>query len=378
MGKKILYVDDNLETGWTRLEEIDCEFVAKGPNDFDTDSDISAALNGINVVLMDYELHGSEDVSSVPIDGIELLERFRAVIRHHQLLGDQVPLLTIYTGKLEKLINDFRCPSAPHLVARHANVDWVFEKGKTQIGTEITRHRLDTISSGFKFKFKNNETEYENHLMSFLKLPPDLPWTSLAKEHLHEARPPIQTMEKAIDHAILMKWLLQVALPVHGCFVDLPWIATRLHLQLGELSEALRDKPTSKFSKLLSKCKYKGALAEFYLEERYWRAGIIHVIWDLTRGLSPVNTKVRKILVEEIEKEIPILAENAPVLLVSPVNFEQTNQVADMDDAVQVQPDFWPEGVDLPWVEISEVEKDRELRAIVINEDRYRLPGNLI
>ena len=44
-----------------------------------------------------------------------------------------------------------------------------------------------------------------------------------------------------------------------------------------------------------------------------------------------------------------------------------------MKDAVQVQPDFWPPGVDLPWVEISEVKKDRKLRAIVIDADKDRL-----
>ena len=45
-----------------------------------------------------------------------------------------------------------------------------------------------------------------------------------------------------------------------------------------------------------------------------------------------------------------------------------------MNDAVQIQPNFWPTEVELPWVRISEVEKDSKLRAIVVSEDRERLP----
>ena len=377
MRKKILYIDDDLQTGWARLKDTEYEFVEKAPTDFDTDSEILAALHGKNIVLMDYKLHDSEDTPSVPIDGIELLERFRAVIRHHQHQGDQVPLLTIYTGKLEELIKDFGCPSAPHLVARQANVDWVFEKGKPRIGTEITRHRLDAIISGFEFKFRKNETDGEDQLFSFLKLPEDLPWTDLAKVDVRVARSPTQAINNANSCATLMRWLLQVALPIRGCFVDLPWIATSLHMRPKEFSDALRDKPNSKFSKLLSEYRYKGALADFYSEERYWRAGINYLVWKFTEGLSPLNSDVRDSLSEAIGKEIPVLNERHPVLLVDLNTFQETSQVFDLDYAVQVQPDFWPAGVDLPWVKRSDAEDDQELWAIVISEDRERLPGDL-
>ena len=45
------------------------------------------------------------NTSSAPIDGIELLERFRAAIRAlQQRGGSSIPLLTIYTGKYDKLV----------------------------------------------------------------------------------------------------------------------------------------------------------------------------------------------------------------------------------------------------------------------------------
>ena len=36
-------------------------------------------------------------------------------------------------------------------------------------------------------------------------------------------------------------------------------------------------------------------------------------------------------------------------------------------------PDLWPEGVEFPWIEISKVKNDRELRTIVVSGDRERL-----
>ena len=77
--------------------------------------------------------------------------------------------------------------------------------------------------------------------------------------------------------------------------------------------------------------------SDFY-PVRYWKAGIDHLIWRLTQGRSTSNTDVSKNLKKEIEKRISPLNEEAPVLLVSPYTFEQTGEIADMKDAVQIQP----------------------------------------
>ena len=373
MGKKILYVDNNLEVGRSTLKETDLKFVERMPDELDKDSAVLKALRGINIVLMDYDLHEEDSVSSAPIDGIELLERFRAAIRTLQLAGSSIPLLTIYTGKYDKLVKELNCRSAPFLVARRANVDWVFAKGIARKGMEVTARRLKSILSGFELDLSQYGTDDEKPLFSFLALPRDLPWTDLAKEQVRDARPPIQTMRSGIDRATLMTWLLQVALPIPGCFVSLEWAAVRLRISPEELATAVQEKAESNFSISLDKCRYEGPLADFY-PVRYWKAGIDHLIWKLTQGRSPTNTDVRKKLTKEIGERIPPLNEEAPVLLVSPDTFEQTGQIADIKDAVQIQLDLWPAGVEFPWIEISKVKNDRELRAIVVSEDRERLP----
>ena len=373
MGKKILYVDNNLEVGRFTLEGTDLEFVARMPDELGNDSAVLEALSGIDVVLMDYDLHEEDTVSSAPIDGIELLERFRAAIRTLQREKNSTPLLTIYTGKYDKLVKELNCPSAPFLVASRANVDWVFAKGSARKGTEITACRLQSILSGFELNFEQHGTDDENQLFSFLALPDGLLWSKLAKEQVRDARPPIQTMRSGIDRATLMRWLLQVALPIPGCFVSLDWAAVRLRISPEELATAVKENAESNFSKSLDECRYVGALADFH-PVRYWKAGIDHMIWKLTQGRSSTNSDVRENLTKAIEKDILALKEEAPVLLVSPDTFEQNNQIDDMNNAVQIQPDLWPAEVELPWVRISEVEMDSKLRKIVVSEDRERLP----
>ena len=373
MEIKILYVDDNLETGRSTLSNTGLQFAERTPHELRKDSAVLEALRGIDFVLMDYDFHEEGTASSAPIDGIELLERLRAAIRTPQQAGSPIPLLTIYTGKYDKLVEELNCPSAPYLVARRANVDWVFEKGKARKGTEITTCHLKSILSGFELNFEQHGTDDENLLFSFLALPGDLPWAGLAREQVRDARPPIQTMRSGVDRATLMRWLLQVALPIPGCFVSLEWAAVRLRISPEKLTAAVQENAESNFSKSLNECRYEGVLANFY-PIRYWKAGIDHLIWRLTQGRSTLNTDVRNNLTEEIGTSIPPLNEEAPVLLVSPDSFEQTGEIVDLKDAVQIQPDLWPPEVELPWVKISDVKNDRELRLIVVNEDRERLP----
>ena len=373
MGKKILYVDDNLETGRSTLEDTSCEFVERTPYELRTDSAVLKALHGIDVVLMDYDLHEGDTTSSVPIDGIELLERLRAANRTLQEEKNAIPILTIYTGKYSQLVKEFDCPSAPHLLARRANVDWVFAKGSKPMGAKLTTSRLNAMLSAFESDFGHHGVDVENLLFSFFGLPRDLPWTDLATEQVRDARPPIQTMRRGIDRATLMRWLLQVALPIPGCFVSLDWVAVRLRISPEELATAVKENAESNFSKSLDECRYVGALADFH-PVRYWKAGIDHMIWKLTQGRSSTNSDVRENLTKAIEKNILALKEEAPVLLVSPDTFEQNNQIDDMNNAVQIQPDLWPAEVELPWVRISEVEMDSKLRKIVVSGDRERLP----
>jgi hypothetical protein len=170
-----------------------------------------------------------------------------------------------------------------------------------------------------------------------------------------------------------MRWLLQVALPFPGCFLGMESVAVRLSVTPGGLQSALDRQPDSELADLLDRCQYHGALADFF-PARYWKAGIDRILWEATEGRSMANAEVRERTMRMIGEEVDLLAKSNPVLVVSPETFELKSEVADISDAVQIQPDVWPPEIDPPWVRIDDVAQDRTLRAMVVSQDRDRLP----
>lgn len=326
MAADILYVDDDHGAGRSWLEEGDFNYNCKSPEEVSSDNDISDALQGIKIVLMDYNLHeqGLDTDLTLPIDGIELLERFRAVIRRHGQEGMIRPLLVIYTGKTTRLTEEFsRRSSAPHVLASRANVDWVFPKGLGQEAKENSR-RLKSMLSGLDLEFEEANSDPEQRLYELLKLPNEKPWNELAKQQVNNIRPPISSMLEDNHHVELMKWLLQISLPLPtypGCFVDLKWVAVRLGMNPGEFSSAVKRNPGADLSRVLEDCKYKGMLADFF-GCRYWKAGADYFIWEYTRGQHSSPQDLQDKLSPIIGEEVSFLNQRSPVFLVSPENFE--------------------------------------------------------
>lgn len=373
MTARVLYVDDNLDTGRSRLDESGVPYLEKSPEGVITDDDISKALEGIHIVLMDYDLHEIDQGGGTPIDGIELLERFRATIRRHRQDGRAVPLLTIYTNEFNKLAEQHdECPSVEYMLARRANVDWVFKKQGPEVLHDPFKLQLMECLQALEFDLQDCGDDVEKQLSAFLARPEDFDWSQLALEQLLDARPPIHDLAGISGRTSVMRWLLQVALPFPGCFVDLNSVAVRLRLQPEALRTALNDAPESEFSSLLSGCEYRGVLSNFF-QKRYWKAGVDHIVWQATKGRSPANLDVYDSLTRMIGTVVPQLPEPSPVLVVSPETFVLTDEVVDLLDVVQIQPDLWPAGIEPPWIRLSEVMNDSTLRAMVVSKDRDRV-----
>ena len=98
-----------------------------------------------------------------------------------------------------------------------------------------------------------------------------------------------------------------------------------------------------------------------------------NLIWNYTRGLRPSTQELKDKLISLIGTNVSTLNQRSPVFLVSPTTFEPSEETCEIDDAVQIKPEFWPDGIELPWVKIEQCRNDQELKSIVINEDRHRL-----
>ena len=144
-NKDILYVDDELETGRVWLSENFC-FQEKTPEEVFSHEDITSALKGVKIVLMDYHFDENQDgslsSSERPIDGMELLERFRAGIRHKGTQTGAIPLLALYTGQYDELIDQLDCLGPIWAVSKKANIDWIFKKGSVDSDPEKNTRQL--------------------------------------------------------------------------------------------------------------------------------------------------------------------------------------------------------------------------------------------
>ncbi|WP_043755933.1 hypothetical protein [Imhoffiella purpurea] len=374
MSDPILYIDDDLPTGLPRLKANGCTVREKGPRDVADDEAISAVLQDTKIVLMDYGLHDQDASSSAPLDGLELLERFRAKIRRHHDQGASVPLLTIYTHQVARLAEQLDdCPVAPYMLARRANVDWIFDKQLPSDTEDTLGIQLQGMLDAFDLDIGSPEESVERQLGTFLELPNETNWEDLALEQVLDTRPPVQKdLSPPGARVRMMRWLLQEALPFPSCFVGLDTIAVRLHLDPDSLSAALDRNPDSSLATCLEGARYCGPLASFF-PTRYWKAGVDAIVWNMTEGRSPANAAIRQMIADAIgEKAQPIEVAD-PVLVVSTDTFELTGQVASIDAAVQIQTDFWPPTIEPPWVRIDDIARDRKLRAIVVSKDRDRI-----
>jgi hypothetical protein len=345
MSKPILYIDDDLATGRPRLEATGLDlFREKSCQDVFDDRSISEALQDTKIVLMDYGLHDDGASSSAPLDGLELLERFRARIRRHHDQGASAPLLTIYTNQISRLAAEHdECPVVPYMLARRANVDWVFEKQAPSDGEDAFGRQLEEMLRAFDLEIASSGGEVERQLATFLGLPEPSDWSELALEQLLDMRPPVQKdLSRPGARVALLRWLLQVALPFPGCFVSLDSIAVRFRLPPRICPPRSLETPSRSLPRLLDRSPLSRTPFCFF-PTRYWKAGIDYIVWRMTEGRSPANPTVRQTIAERSGKSFHLIEVADPVLVVSPETFELTGDIARSMTRFRSKPTYGPQ-----------------------------------
>ena len=259
MVASILYVDDDPDTGRDVIAASKIDFRPIDSFDGLTVGKILQEIEKVHVVLMDYDLY--EKGHSEYLDGLELLERFRAAIRRAGDKDKRVPALALLTGKSQQIAEQFNCPQVEPFLSRLTNVDWIFPKGVSQL--RYANNISAQISSFFNAAFAvhqewGNENALDPQLREMLKLNEDdiSGWVDEAFEEFRASRPPLQELIKRKDGNELLRWLLHIALPFPSCFVDLDWIAIKLGIQV----DALRTHLKGVESKLAYELELRGIL----------------------------------------------------------------------------------------------------------------------
>lgn len=371
----VLYVDDRHETGEGRIKHDRINIKMRNPSDVATPSEIEAAVSDIDAILMDYDLHELSSVESLKdsdqvIDGLELLERIKAVvIRRHSKQATtsfERPLVAIFSNKVDEFKSTVGAISIP-AAARMQDVDWIWKKTDLETATDLV-----TILSARRRLFDTNWQDKHDLVRAQLKPLMGIDeesWADTAMEHLEAMRLPIQALVKKNDAAALLRHLLQVVLAYPGALIDRVHVAQRLRIPVPDLVDILTGEPSSLVDGL-AKCRFSGVLSDF-ADDRYWRAGVDALVWDLTDGRSISSEEGRKRLFEAAGRTWSPIP--GPVVPVVDADFQMTEELVDVSGAVQIQPDEWPPQAEPPWISIDTIRHDEELRAMVVPRDRERL-----
>jgi hypothetical protein len=350
--------------------------VAKEPRDLNSLKQIQYALSDRNIILMDYDLHEEItffDAYQEPIDGLELLERIEAVIRRRP--DNKARALAIFSGKTSDLAQHLGCTDLPFVLAAKANIDWVFEKGHTKWSfLPRTPQLLSSLSAALERvegHWADDIEGVETQISDVLGLSNAEGWRSVAHEQIRDAYPPLQSLTRHNDGTLFVRWLLQVVLPFPGPLIDLRNLAVSLRIQPQALESHWHQIEKSELRYVIEPYKYTGILNDF-MGVRFWRAGIQDLAWELRRRgrddgstLSEFASKLANVKFEPIDTTEPVLTVDC--------DFRQTDTVVDINEAVQIQPDEWPVGVEMPFVKLEDVENDSLLKSIVVARDLERV-----
>lgn len=379
VDQRILYVDEDPQIGSIVLSQLGIDFRKEFPGSLRTRDQIRSALEGVDLVLMDYDLIEGNDELAPPFDGLELMQRIRSVCNSKESSQDQkIPFMALFTNRFEEIIATHECNSRlPSLVSRDLNVDWVFFKTRTDdpltAASNLTDHRVKEILSVLDMNFLALDlpSAKETALLDLLGLLQSETWCLAAFATIVDAGLPKYEVFERNNIVALVKWLIQVGLPFEGCLTSLPAIALRFELAPAEFTKTVLESSTSKFVTSMDRFRYSGKFASFY-PNRYWRLGISDFLFSYTKGESPSNSEIRNRIFEDLGHALPALDCTNSCLKSDPDSFHLSEQTAPFSSLFQVEPRNWPSGIEYPWIDVEVLKHNGGLRSLIISDDIER------
>jgi len=366
----VLTIDDDDQNAIELKLQNAVDVLTRTPDEVTT-----ADLKKANVVLIDYQIEdwpGRQEVDSIslqPGNGVALAAVLRSQVEEH--IADQRRAFAIHSGKLNELSGGLPALYREHAIARTLNLEWVFSKRQNQKGPKLDV-QVAALAGGVKAlpkEWPENPEKAQRVVDRLLATPTRQPWGSRAAADVDACHPPIHAWAAATNGMAFIRWLLHQVLPYPSFLLEDRYLAARLCVKVESLREALASE--SKARRVLTPLHYTGVLAEF-LGERWWRAGVEHMLWEWTDG-DPFNAAVvREAVRTHVSKTLEPLALNRPVVCVDPRSFRPLDQTIDVINAVEIKPDDWPAYAEQAWVHIDDT-KDEGIAALVVPQDRQRI-----
>lgn len=365
---RVLLIDDKSE--WP--EALSLILIQNGlsamwrtPDDLEVDE-----LYAADLVLVDLDLG---DFATKTFPSLEAPDglAFSTLLRRQKKLIDPKakPIgFALVSGNVDELAAPFPSIKRIPLLSKQHNLEWIFRKENAE---ECAR-AVGSLACAIR-DIPNNWGDGIQTFKEFSKpfgivgaKDVETCWTEIEKCH-----PPIYEITRWTHGLALVRWMLHTIL-YYPCFLwDENYVAARLRVSHASLIAALTE--SKKLQKLLAPARYEGFLKDF-AGPRWWRHRIEALAWELTAGDSQNSELLRAALVKKTGFAFDASPASVPFVCRDKDYSYVTESVA-LADAVRVQPDDWPPYADAAWMRIADVNGDAELRALVVQDDRSRLPA---
>lgn len=328
-------------------------------------------LTRADLVLVDARLENwterdaQSSIALQPSTGMALA----VLLREHLDLKEKAQLtaFALHTGHLDQIRGRIPAASAPNVVARLNNLEWVFSKTETRRFEKMLI--LANAVRALPSEWPECEEESKAKLQSLLAMSEDETWFDRCWREVQDSHPPMHELRTKGHGLMSLRWLLHRVLP-YPCFLsEEHWVAARLQIPLNELNEVLRD--DNQLKKELELMRYSGILAEF-LGPRWWRGALEDFVWSIVDGQADGALALRNGLEEKAKRSFTTIEAFPPVVCLGS-DFQPSGQFCTPMKAVRLRPDHWPAYADIAWIAMATVREHPDLASMVDPRDQARL-----
>ena len=359
----ILVVDDEFDEAVAKRQLFGsaAETLQRTPDDVTL-----ADLRRVNLALVDVALdqgsvHPSVPVSLRPKDGVALA----AVFRSHTS-AEAPTAYALHSGRLDGLSGGLPPSSNLHVIARANNVEWVFSKNADDNAVPLQQQVLSLAKAlqHLPSRWPTAQPKRMREIVEdLLKLSRSVAWRDRAWQQIEVCHPPIHELSPPTHAVAFIRWLLHLIMPYATFLCDFRYLAARLRVTPRSLMMAIEEDDS--LARKLAPYKYRGSLCEF-LGDRWWKPGIEHMLWKRTEA-RPFNADTLRTVVGGLSQRLTPLSLTEPVVGFDE-NLRATNQLIELSDAVELQPDDWPSFAERPFVLRELVMKDSHLKSLIAPE----------
>ena len=329
-------------------------------------------LRDADLVLVDFQLNSWRErdeldaIALQPLNGLALC----SVLRAHAEAERSAPVaFALRSAHLKDRWGCFPPEPRLHTLARRLNLEWVFPKGevgqKLPLLEQITE--LAMAVRRLPRAWPTGDPDAVRELVeAWLRLP-DERWSAQAWRDIEECHPPIHELEDQRHGLLVLRWFLHLILP-YPCFL---WNRQRLAGRLRVTRESLDLALESGLSDVFDTARYGGQLRSI-LGERWWRSGCETILWDKSGGQPFDSDRLRLVLNRDCKDALIPTDISQPVVCLDE-NFQEMDQLGDIETSVRIQPDDWPPFADQAWATTALASAKRRLRSATIESDRERL-----